>query len=112
MQTTPVLPLSPSGRGSGCGARRTACVSGNRGDPLSHGLDQRLQVLERTARQHAVTEIEDVTRASGRLSEHLARPLDHELAWAEQQRRVEIALHPQLAADALPARAEVDAPVE
>src|ERR1700687_400658 len=112
MQSTPVLALSPSGRGSGCGARSTDCDSGNRGDTLSHGLDQRLQVLERTARQHAVTEIEDVTRAPGRLSEHLARPLDHELAWAEQHRRVEIALHPEIAADAPPARVEVDAPVE
>src|SRR6266849_10015878 len=92
--------------------QRTAVRSGNRWNTLSYGLDQGLQVLNRAARQHAVAEIEDVTPAPGRPPEHLARPLDHELARAEQHRRVQVALHPAVVADTPPARIEVDAPVE
>src|SRR5712691_13028132 len=78
----------------------------------THGLEQRLEILERAVRKHAVTEVEDVAWASGCTQEHLARPLNHTLGRAEQHRRVEVALDAAIVADALPARVEVDAPVE
>src|SRR4029077_16046770 len=90
----------------------TPIRSGNRGDTLADGLDQRLQVLERTSWQHAVAEVEDMARAPGRPFEDVAHPLDHEPARAEQHRRIEVALHPELVADTPPGGVEVDAPVE
>src|SRR6266851_10281873 len=92
--------------------QRTAMRSGNCGDTLAHGFDQRLQVLERAAGQHAMAEIEDVTWAPRRQSEHRARYLDHELARAEQHGRVEVALHRAAVADTAPPGVEGDAPVQ
>src|SRR5712691_2389236 len=74
--------------------QRTPVRSRNGRNTFADGLDQRLQVLERTARQHPVAEIEDVARATRRPPEHLARPLDHELERAEQHSRVKVALYP------------------
>src|SRR5260370_23358245 len=92
--------------------QRMPVRSGNGGDTFADGFDQRLQVLERAARQHAMTEVEDVARPPGGLPEHLARTLDHELDRTEQHGRIEVPLHPAIVADAPPARVEVDAPVE
>src|SRR5260370_18231939 len=90
----------------------TPVRSGNGGNTFADGFDQRLQVFERAAGQHAMTEIEDVARPPSRLPEHLPRPVDHELQRAEQHRRVQVALDPAFVADAPPARVEVDAPGE
>jgi hypothetical protein len=46
------------------------------GDTFAHGLDERLQVLERAAGEHPVTQIENVARAAGREAKHTASALD------------------------------------
>src|SRR5712692_1647384 len=104
------MPPSPSGLPYAM--QRTPVRSGNEWNTLADGFDQRLEVLERAAGQHAMTEVEDVARPPRRLFEHLPRAVDHELERAEQHRRVQVALHPTFVADPPPARVEVDAPVE
>src|SRR5713226_10065553 len=104
------MPSSPSGLPYAM--QRTPVRLGNGGNTLADGFDQRLQVLERAAGQHAVTQIEDVARTPGRPPEHLARPVDNEFERSEEHRRVKVALHAAIVADAPPAGIEVDAPVE
>src|SRR6266849_5420232 len=104
------MPPSPSGLPYAM--QRTPVRSGNEWNTLADGFDQRLEVLERAAGQHAMTEVEDVARPPRRLFEHLPRAVDHELERAEQHRRVQVALHPTFVADPPPARVEGDAPVQ
>src|SRR5229473_2341743 len=94
MATTPVL-------GSGMG-----------GHAFADSLNQGLKVFERAARKNAMAEVEDVASASACTPQHLASPRDHALGGPEKDSRVEVALHAAIEADALPARVEVDAPVE
>src|SRR6266851_1548224 len=82
------MPPSPSGLPYAM--QRTPVRSGNEWNTLADGFDQRLEVLERAAGQHAMTEVEDVARPPRRLFEHLPRAVDHELERAEQHRRVEV----------------------
>src|SRR5260370_37349483 len=104
------MPSSPSGLPYAM--QRMPVRSGNGGNTFADRFDQRLQVFERAAGQHAMTEIEDVARPPGRLPEHLPRPVDHELERAEQHRRDQVARDPSFIADAPPARGEVHAPIE
>src|SRR5216684_460286 len=54
------MPPSPSGLPYAM--QRTPVRSGNEWNTLADGFDQRLEVLERAAGQHAMTEVEDVAR--------------------------------------------------
>src|SRR5260370_37442650 len=90
----------------------TPVRSGNGGNTFADGFDQRLQVFERAAGQHAMTEIEDVARAPGRLPEHLPRPADPALKRADQPPRDPDALAPPIVPDAPPARVGAAAPAE
>src|SRR6266566_453490 len=96
--------------------QRTAVVewvkSGTRRNPFTDGLDERLQVLERGIGKHAVTQVEHMTRAAACAPEDVARSFDHQLTWAEEERRVEVALDAVGAAQLVPALVERDAPVE
>src|SRR2546422_501812 len=90
----------------------TAVESGKGRNTFAHCLYERLEILQRAAREHAVTEVEDVTGPSGGPPQHLARTQDDVLDRPEQHRRVEVALDPMFVADTPPTGVEVDAPVE
>src|SRR5437762_13962320 len=70
-----------------------------------------LHVLERSGRQNAVTEIENVTGASARTGEHLVGGGEDAVERSEQQRRIEIALDAAVESDPLPGIVERCVPI-
>src|SRR5712691_2354828 len=82
------------------------------GNPGMNSLDEQLEVVDGGFGRHAMTEVEDVTGAPACPSQHVARPLSNEAGGAEQNGRVEIALHAALESDAAPTMVERDAPVQ
>src|ERR1700726_33267 len=80
--------------------------------PLVDRLDQDLQVLERGRGQHAMPEVEDVTRLAARAPKDVARALAYQLGRAEEDGRIEVALDAPVMTDSLPAGLEWHAPVE
>src|SRR5229473_1685288 len=83
--------------------QRTPVRSGNGRHSLANGFDQRLQVLQRAPREHAMTEIEYVARAAACAAEHVARAFGDTFDRSEQHRRVQVPLHAQGIAEAPPA---------
>src|SRR4030088_3408255 len=71
--------------------------------PLVDGLDQYLEVFEGGLGEHAVAEVEDVSRTSGGTAQDATDAVADELGRAQQHRGVEVALDSALEADALPA---------
>src|SRR5215831_18567138 len=70
-----------------------------------------LHVLDRSCRQNAVPEVEDVARPSSRSFEHLVRLCEDAIERPEEHRRIEVALHRAIEPDAFPRLAEWRAPV-
>src|SRR5258705_9032303 len=65
-------------------------------------LREHLHVLHRRGWQDPVPEVEDVAGTSGRPGEDVFGLVEH-AAWpTEQQRRVQVALHPAVEADVFP----------
>src|ERR1700704_6067025 len=89
-----------------------ACSSDTRDLPFVDGFDEELQVLERCRRQHAVPEIEDVTRPATGAAEHITRARADQVRGTEQHRRVEVALDASFVTDPLPAFVQRHSPVE
>src|ERR1700704_7053176 len=80
--------------------------------PLVDGVHQQLQIFERGRRQHSVAEVEDVARPSAGSAKNLAGALAHELGWAQQHGRIEVALNAAVLTETLPADIERHPPVE
>src|SRR6266851_3337399 len=95
------MPSSPSGLPYAM--QRTPVRSGNGRHSLANGFDQRLQVLQRAPREHAMTEIEYVARAAACAAEHVARAFGDAFDRSEQHRRVQVPLHAQGLAETTPA---------
>src|SRR5215472_9394279 len=76
-------------------------------DVSGNGLD----VLDRSRRQNAVPEVEDMAGPSSRFLEHLVRLCKDAIERPEEHGRIEVALHRAIEPDALPRLAEGRAPV-
>ena len=76
-----------------------------------HVTSERLEILDRRARKHTVSEIEDVPPPSGRAPKHVVGCRQKPIARAEEQRRIEIALDPALRSNRGPRIVEPLAPV-
>ena len=80
--------------------------------PVVHELDQARDGVGRRRGQHAVAEVEDVTRPAAGPAQHVGGvPLDL-VGRPEQHGGVEVALHGDAVAELAPGAVEVDAPVE
>src|SRR5450631_580416 len=80
--------------------------------PLVHSLDEELQILERSRRENSVPEVEDVARPATCATQDLAGALTHEIRWAKQHRRIQVALDAAIVTYPLPANVQGHAPVE
>ena len=77
-----------------------------------HGIDQSDDILDRSFRQHAMAEIEDMPRAPRRPPQNLLGAAS-DLIWRrEQSYRIQIALHGYIVADRRPTLVQVYAPVQ
>src|SRR5919198_1797121 len=85
---------------------------GNDGSSLVDELHQAAKVVRMRVRQYAVAQVEDVARAASGAAKDVLRGRLHALPWAEEDRRVEVALDAPVLADLRPAAVERDAPVE
>src|SRR6266511_897437 len=72
---------------------------------------ERLDVLERSGGQDAVSQIEDMSRAACRTPQDICRALEQPIARSEQQRRIEVPLHRAVGADALPRLVQWNPPI-
>src|SRR5437773_6736189 len=77
---------------------------------LMHVSRKRLDVFDRRRRQNPVTEVEDVAEASARAREHVVGGGEGAIEWAEQQRRIKIALNRAVRSDPLPRFVQRDPP--
>src|SRR3954451_19096714 len=75
-------------------------------------LRQLLDLLERGRRQHAMTQIEDVTRTPSRTPQDGVRRREQTLDRSQQYRRIEIPLDPAVVTDPLPRFVERLPPVD
>src|SRR5450759_1193863 len=80
--------------------------------PLVHGLDEELQILERSRRENPVPQVEDMARPATCVAEDLAGALTHEIGGAKQHRRIQVALDATIVTNPLPADVQRYAPVE
>src|SRR5689334_5790692 len=74
-------------------------------------MSQRLHVLQRRTGQHAVTEIEDVSRSAARAPQYIVGSRTQAIERPEQERGIEIALNASIA-DRAPGLVEWQAPVD
>ena len=82
---------------------------------LLHRGDQFEDVLDRRLRMDTMTEVKDVTRATGRCGQHVLRPAADSLPVGKEDRRIEVSLDGTVVADRPPDVAlgwDVDAVVE
>src|SRR5665213_4009462 len=80
--------------------------------PFVNCFDEQLQVLERSRRQHAVPEVEDVARTSTSPAKHVPDALADQSGRAQEHSWIKVALNPPILADAGPAGVERYPPVE
>src|ERR1700674_357589 len=80
--------------------------------PLVDGFDEELKILERRRWQHAMPEIEDVTRPSAGAAEHVTRAVADQLGRTEEHCRIEVALDTSIVTDSFPAVVQRNSPVE
>jgi hypothetical protein len=60
--------------------------------PRANCLDQELQVGDGRLREHPMTEVEDVAGTTAGTAKDIACSLAHELGWAQEHGRVQVAL--------------------
>src|SRR5476649_1619227 len=77
-----------------------------------HVLREHLHVLHRRRRQDPVPEIEDVSRTTGRAREHVFRLVEHPPRRAQEQGRIQVALHGAIETDLFPRLVNRNAPVD
>jgi len=78
---------------------------------LMHVSSERLDVLDVSGRQDAMTEVEDVARTAGGALEYFVGRREDASEWSEEERGVEIALNRPVGPDARPRLVERRAPV-
>src|SRR2546427_6085586 len=78
---------------------------------LMHVSSERLDVLDVSGRQDAMTEVEDVARTAGGALEYFVGRREDASEWSEEERGVEIALNRPVGPDARPCLVERRAPV-
>jgi len=71
-----------------------------------------LDMFERRHRKNAVPEIEDVAGPAAYTIEDVLSPIEHAPRRAEQQCRIEIALHGAIAANAIPRHVHRETPID
>lgn len=77
-----------------------------------HVLRERLYLFERCVGQHAVAQIEDVSRSSAGSSQHIVCRGEQEVARTEQPRRIQVALDGAVVTDDEPGLVQGKTPVE
>src|SRR5579864_3148819 len=77
-----------------------------------NGVYECQNVVDGCGGEHAVAEVEDVSRPSPRTAQDPVRVLFDQRDRAEQNGRVEVALNGHLVAEPVPSLVQVDAPVE
>ncbi len=77
-----------------------------------HDVDERLDVVDGSLRNDAVSQVEDVARASGCLVENRARTFGGDFAGSAKQKRVDVALDGVIVTNAFPGIVERNAPID
>jgi len=79
---------------------------------LVHVLDEELHVLDGRPREDSVSEVENVSRTTRRLSQNQVDPIEKDLLRREERERIEVALDRDALSDFVPAPIEIDTPIE
>src|SRR5688572_14440258 len=101
MMITSVPSRGTDGTASDSAAQWRTCVDRPHRCPV-HVARELLDPLERRAGQDAVSQVENMSRASVRPLQDLVRGAEHAIRRTEKQGRIEVALHAAIVSDLFP----------